>query len=486
MIDAMRKWRNVRSLSQKHRERLLQILLFGTIIFNFLLIFRVAGRDAGAFLIIASGVNQGQIPYVDYIDHKPPGIYYFLAGVLSLNNSLLFAKLSILFTNLLTATLIVFISKRYYSYSTGIASAAVYLASIPIYQGTRILTEQFVALFGVIMIGLLLLSEEDLTLSQSLILRFLAGVSIGFAFLFKQTGVLFTLGLAGYYIIEAPRRFVRGVLPAAIGSLLPVIGAAAYFYHLDALSEAIHWVVQIHLPGGSYGSQGTLSVLLSQSSNLLSAGPLWILVVSSLIGLKTLRSKYDHHYTAWVLPVIVTSPILLFRSYPHYWIQILPFAVVLGTLSVKQFGPPIMTVMRQQKTAPIILAAVLVLSVPVGAGVGTVTYATATNPIQDDYNVAQHIQNQSAPGDQILVLTAQPKYYYLSERSPPTNNIYYLGANRQQYSSEQLRQEIDSDPPPVVVIADCRLYISSVCDLVRERYDQNRSVSGVKVYSNPH
>jgi hypothetical protein len=44
----------------------------------------IPGRDSGVFVTIAQGILRGQLPYRDFWDHKPPGIYYIDALVLRL------------------------------------------------------------------------------------------------------------------------------------------------------------------------------------------------------------------------------------------------------------------------------------------------------------------------------------------------------------------------------------------------------------------
>lgn len=475
-----------RGFLQLHETRYLQIILLCTVIFNLFLVAHSTGRDEGAFLFIGRSINNGQIPYISYIDHKPPGIYYFIAGVLRVWDDVIFAKLSMFFVNILTATALLVICHRNLTYRIGLVSAIFYLFSLPLYQGTRILTEQFVALFGVSMVGLLLLAnEQDLANYQTIMIQFCAGLLIGLAFLFKQPGVLFSVALAGYYVLELPNQYTRGIILGATGSLIPVLGMSLYLYHMGALSEAIRWVVLAQLPGGSYDSQGILTVLFVQKRNLVAASPLWLFVTAALIGYSSLRDKYGRQYTAWSLPLIVSAPILLFRSYPHYWIQLLPFAAVLGALSIDHFGPLIVSVIHEYDLISLFLSTMIILTVPMGATMGTLTVKNIDDTTQEERAVAQYIQSHSSPDDQILVLTAQPKYYYLSNRDSIGRNIYYLKVNQPQYSSDQLIRRINSRPPSVVVISECRSYLTSVCEIVHEQYSTNRRIGGVRVYSNP-
>ena len=56
---------------------LLGFLVAGVLITTSPICQAVPGKDSGVFLYIGDRILNGEIPYRDVWDHKPPAIYYF-------------------------------------------------------------------------------------------------------------------------------------------------------------------------------------------------------------------------------------------------------------------------------------------------------------------------------------------------------------------------------------------------------------------------
>jgi 4-amino-4-deoxy-L-arabinose transferase-like glycosyltransferase len=105
-------------------------------------------EDEGVFLTIANQINKGFLPYVDYFDPKPPGIYYFFALVTGVvGNSLLFARLTIALINLATAYLLFKIGSKFLAKLQIFWLILIFGILCILYQGFYALTEPLMVFF---------------------------------------------------------------------------------------------------------------------------------------------------------------------------------------------------------------------------------------------------------------------------------------------------------------------------------------------------
>ena len=90
---------------------------------HILFLYKPISRDAGAYLTIASGILKGKLPYVDYFDHKPPGIYYCISFFLSIEKTIYAAKIGTMLFNITTALILFFIGKKFWNKEIGALSS---------------------------------------------------------------------------------------------------------------------------------------------------------------------------------------------------------------------------------------------------------------------------------------------------------------------------------------------------------------------------
>ncbi len=68
---------NVRSITRQTLPSILLVVLAAVVLVPSILTYRrVPGGDSGVFLYAGWQILDGQIPYLDVWDHKPPGILY--------------------------------------------------------------------------------------------------------------------------------------------------------------------------------------------------------------------------------------------------------------------------------------------------------------------------------------------------------------------------------------------------------------------------
>jgi len=200
-------------------------LILTCILVPFLLVhlFFAVDRDGGTFLTIAQGLLDGRLPYRDFFDHKPPGIYYALSVPLALSKgSIWAAKVFLLLVAMSTLGLVAWalraLGTDYGAIWWSIAFGAL---GWVVYQGYTLVTE---TLMACMVAGALIPLISDKPRVG------LAGFLIGLATLFKQPALLFLIPLLVYTLIVRPMwalwKVVIGFAAALFigGSLLIALG----------------------------------------------------------------------------------------------------------------------------------------------------------------------------------------------------------------------------------------------------------------------
>ncbi len=218
------------------------------------------GSDQATFSYIARLWLDGNLPFRDALDTKPPGIYlvYMLAELLFGRNLYNYRLLEIF-----TAALAVFPLRALFqaigrSPSGGTLAYVLYLALY--FMGNDFWnlsqTEFYLGIASLFYLQLLLYRRPGAGAQSARyagIAWFGAGLLLGLVFLLKQNFVL--LGLLSVYVFYLEWRdagalrggTVRRAVVHAVGAALPVLGMLLYFYAYGALGDLIYGT--LYLPG---------------------------------------------------------------------------------------------------------------------------------------------------------------------------------------------------------------------------------------------
>src|SRR6266850_7109315 len=200
-------------------------------------------RDEGEYAYIAWRLGHNELPYRDWVDQKPPGVFYVYRFALSLPFD---SVRAIHFVGLLFSAASVcalfFLGSQFMDRLWAWLGAALFalLSSDPLVQGTAANTELFM-LCPLIFSQIMFLAAAAKN-QRNVLLMVLAGVLTGIACMFKQVAIVNWFLLAALYPIFAGRekrwrRAVSFVVWSAAG-LLTVVGLVVlYFWWYGALHE---------------------------------------------------------------------------------------------------------------------------------------------------------------------------------------------------------------------------------------------------------
>lgn len=416
-------------------------------------------RDEGAFAVIAHGILQGKLPYRDFFDQEGPAIYYLLAGILFIAHGFNpfgqaeLMRLSVDITNSITAIGLVILGKKLWRIEVGVLGAALWLISLPYYEGNWFVTEPYMVTFSVLSAAVAAydgtrVSREHIpgslhTFRPPLVLRGLvAGILLAISSMFKQTAVL---ELPGIVILLSAQpggwwQRVAAWASFAVGfcaSWLLVCVAFASQGALQPLLNDVIWSNLTHYPGPGRDALILEAKMYVDQLPVVWIFPLFLIIAVCAYAVWHKRLPGHAIIALYVLAALGWVP-LFAHDYPHYWLQPLPWVCLLTSAGVFWI---IGNLREKDQTAAINIRRSVAIGVLLGLVIGlsaTQNLVTSRIPIAqegiaDQMSLAQWI-NHNVPVDKSLLIgPANPEYYFLSGRMPETHYVYLLTVDSSLY-----------------------------------------------------
>jgi 4-amino-4-deoxy-L-arabinose transferase-like glycosyltransferase len=153
--------------------------------------------DEGIYLTIGKQLAAGETLYLDFADHKPPGIFYLAAVIYELFSNPVTAARVLTYTVIGISGLLVFDFGRGFCRKRTAQAAGVLFILImylPHFDGFYFMTEHFAVL--TLLIAAILLNRSSLYSDVA------AGVSLGVGVLFNQTVFLFGATVIAFHLVK--------------------------------------------------------------------------------------------------------------------------------------------------------------------------------------------------------------------------------------------------------------------------------------------
>ena len=308
----------------------LTYLLIGTIVLILLikifLLNSIVGFNEAAYGNFANSINNGQIPYQDFFDHKPPLLYYTLALFFKIAGYSVFTiHLLALILNLALFFLMFFITKKIFNTEMALLASSLFL----IFSPTSLDTEIPMTFFG-------LLGIYFYTFKSKRIYLLLAGIFIAFSIWFKQPGVIFFIAILAhqiYLLIKKESKLkdvFKEVYIILAGILIISIPLLSYFIYISGFENFYFAIIKFNALFD--GSTSRILQIGKVIELLLGFWPMLALIAFSY---KDLFKKQIQQISV-ILSIIL---ILFFFSSQEIFInhlyQILPFMIILSMFSLK-------------------------------------------------------------------------------------------------------------------------------------------------------
>jgi len=281
--------------------------------------------DADRFHAMAEVIIGGFKPYIDFVDPKPPLLFFMVSAMDLLAPAGSVDILVMSGVNVLCAILIYWIGRNDYGNISGFSAGLLFLVAAVFIQGYFLFSEQFAVLF---LILAFMLGRRD---------HFAAsGLCLGLAMGFKQYAFLAIPPLLFLARVRGSERWIRYAefLVPAVGVFFSLFGALYLYYGPEATSSAINWTFGI---APSYVTGHLVEVpayqpdnVLGFTANLLGSVMMvlpTLLFAGTSVWRRGLRTDDEYAFGLFIVFFLVT---LLIRQYLHYWILMLPFLVLLA------------------------------------------------------------------------------------------------------------------------------------------------------------
>jgi 4-amino-4-deoxy-L-arabinose transferase-like glycosyltransferase len=288
-------------------------------------------RDEGEYAYIAWRLGHNELPYRDWVDQKPPAIFWVYRAALALPVEPIRAvHLAALLFSAASSCALFFLARRFMNRFWAFVAAALFalLSSDPFAQGTAANTEIFM-LLPLILSQIAFLKVIDNP--RNVLSMLLCGALTGLAVAFKQVAAVnWFLLVALYPIFAAPERRWRSAVAFAVwsfGGLFAIAGIISlYFWTRHGLNELINNVFTHNLEYiGAMTWSDRLHFCSETAASLARAETLvWIFSAFGLIALIVAgKAKWLAFLAGW----FITSVIGVSASgyfFPHYFQQLLP------------------------------------------------------------------------------------------------------------------------------------------------------------------
>lgn len=488
----------------QHCAVLIVLLCLLPILFSALFLAEPFERDEGVYATIAQGVLDGDLPYRDYYEIKPPLIYGWYAASFFLIGETVAAPRALAAICLVLAAAGVYVASFFLQgpRTARYAAALFSFSTACAYLQINANTEVFMLPAMVWSLALFVIATRQR--SHAARLLFLAGILAGVAIMTKQVAIwnLIALlaGLMWTVSALSPGRrlasggvLLTGAALACGGALLPFVLSRSLgdFYEIS-LRDAWLYVQNVSLISRLSGF-GRLAL------ELLATLPF---VVAAAVG--AWRLLPPHRPQAFL---ILAWSIACFlgvssggRFFPHYFVQALPALALLG-------APVVLRLHRRLQVASLrpawavgataVLLPCLVLNLniylrqnPESRHLAKYPDAQAMAAIEAR-DLGRYINETTRPGDTILNWGREAQIYFYAKRKPATRYLAdwsfwdappTLGRAMADLNANPPALIVDSLPPPGLQESWSKYHPQAYVDLLNREYDHVGRMHFAEVY----
>ena len=424
-------------------------------------------RDSGVFLYMGWRLLEGDTPYRDVWDHKPPLIYIVDALGLSLTPGSLWGVWLLQFFFIFVTLLLLYkLLGREFGIFAALAGTITLTSGLLTILDRGNVTEGYALVFQALCFWLFVRAwKRDFPLRT----MFWIGLAGGLAFNLKQTtiGVWVTCGLLLLAMRVLQRRApVRELLSLLAGWLLPSLVFILYFASQHALADFWEqaYLYNFVYIGKHDGIRRLIPVFLKGFAYLQKGGVLYLAVLGWLVGLiyAWTRRKSPGEVHPLILVALIDLPIEVFlitisgRSILHYYLTPLPVMAILAGLLVALL-PRLLgnlasfSSQKRRRWLPgVVMLVVLVAQYGQFKYYPEVVHSLAEN---DYAPVIDYVAGNTESNDKVLLIGAESAVNFLTRRQAPTRYVYQypLALLGRRPMFEEYFNDILSDKPVLII-----------------------------------
>lgn len=408
-------------------------------------------RDSGVFLYIGWRILNGELPYRDVWDHKPPIIFYINALGLSLTDGSRWGVWLIEFLCLSVAAYIGYkIFQKSFGTLTAIFSTFLWLLTLVfVIHGGNFATEYILPMQFITLWFVNTILEKPYSHSWH---WFMIGIIGAIAFFTKQNAVGVWISTILFLIVYRARlhqfrKLLLELLSFFGGVAIVFIGWIVFFSLQGSLVQFWNAAFEYNLTYFSSGidASGPIKPLIEGIWPLTKAGLLLLGGIGYLIGL--LIISYKRELVAnWLpllgiglfdLPIELTLLSISGRTYPHYYITILPVLALFTGITIWAIlsSRILYNIPDIAKSLLVVDGIVVLLWISFAPYMYEMAFFRSAN-IQ--HEIVTTIQKHTRPEDTVLLWGAETTINYYSERRSPTRFVYQYPLYNKGYATEEM------------------------------------------------
>ncbi|MCX5784958.1 MAG: glycosyltransferase family 39 protein [Elusimicrobia bacterium] len=441
-------------------------LLFGIILLTIVLRINLINipyeRDEGAYIYFGQMLLQGQVPYQDFYEDKPPGNMYSYAALVAVfgpEEGNIHGAFMVL--NILTLLLGYLLLKRLFGVIPALCAAASFatLSLSPAMCGFSCMSEHLVMFYVMIGMALLLGWKKDIPFWQYM----LAGMALGMAVWVKQSGIFFFLwGIAAILLAdnnEYSGRW-RRLLWFGAGAAVVSLVFFAQMWKLGVFRQ--FWFSVVELP--SLFVTPTVPFQIVKYVLKLTAGVIFrenslsvILAIAGVILLAVTDKSRNEKLVIWLLVCASLLAVVPgYTFYAHYWLQVIPAAII-GVAIVISLALKFSSRVTGPGALKWELAIILLFCLGKGYmfaqrwdyyfgnnNTAILRGVYGDNPFPSSKRIGDYLRNRSHPGDKLAILGSEPQIFLYSRCRNATRHAFitHLVNPRNPYAADWRKEYI--------------------------------------------
>jgi hypothetical protein len=399
-------------------------------------------RDEGEYAYIAQRLLEGELPYRDAFDQKPPATFFAYAAAFSLFGPSVEGIHLFLHAWTAVTALALFGCVRLREGSLAAAFAVLLfsvLSANPKLTGNAANTELFMLLPMVTSVYCLLRALDS---PMQLRWWIVCGALAAAACWFKQvavTNALFVAAVAAWHFgrpssrnLAALARAWTGLVVGALLASAPVLLGFAAAGAWRPFVDAVFWhnIRYSQSVGLAQGFEMLVHRLSEQAPSLAMC---WALALLALYVLRRNRGSSCGFWLGWwIASAMGVSVGFFFR--PHYFFQALPALVVLAGCILGAMAERLLA-RGGVVTGAGIAALIAVAIVPPIVANRTILWAGdpdevsraiyGMNPFPESVEIGRYIHRTSDPDDRVFIVGSEPQILFYAERASATRYIFF-------------------------------------------------------------
>jgi hypothetical protein len=416
-------------------------------------------RDEGEYAYIGWRLNFHELPYRDWVDQKPPGIFWIYQLALKLPmDSICAVHFAALIFSAATACALFLLARRFTSHCWALAAALLFalLGADPLLEATAANTELFM-LLPLVLAQIAMLSGAAATdRRRGLLLAFCAGALTGIAVAFKQVALVNwpLLMFVFWFFAPAAARLRRTVWFAAWSTLglAAVWGAiAVYFAYWHGFREFIYNVFTHNLEYANALPWSTRYAYFCHTLKTLAASQsfAWLLALAGLVAVGVKKQRALLVFLVASIAAGLAGVSASGYYFPHYFQQLLPIgclAAALGAEWVEHAAPWKRLSVGFRRT-------ILALALGLLPGIVLFPYLfeySAAEAVGKIYpgnsffanmpTLGQRLAAITKPADRVFIYGAEPELLFYARRISATRYIFLFPIYG-PYSDAKFRQQ---------------------------------------------